>query len=202
MIDKLKVKIKEIKDKNNSKKFITNLTILIFLGIVLILASNNLTPTKPTNSNLLEQSDDSDVSSDNSKNITNDLIQDYSNNIESELREILSQIKGVGDVKIMVNLEDTAEKIPAFNTTTVNENTNEKDAGGGAREVMREDLKREVVTANGESLMIIKEVKPSVKGVIVVAEGAEDMLIKEQLYSAIKTVLGISGNKVEVYSSK
>ena len=102
----------------------------------------------------------------------------------------------------MVNLEDTAERIPAFNTTTINENTNENDSGGGAREVMREDLKQEVVTANGDSMMIIKEVKPNVKGVIVVAEGAEDILVKEKLYSAVKTVLGIAGNKVEVYSSK
>ena len=84
----------------------------------------------------------------------------------------------------------------------MSENTNEKDSGGGVREVIREDLKREIVTDNDKSLMIIKEVRPNVRGVIVVAEGAEDILIKEQLYSAVKTVLGIQGNKVEVYSSK
>ena len=31
------------------------------------------------------------------------------------------------------------------------------------------------------------------------AEGAEDGLVKETLYEAVKTVLGISGNKVQIF---
>ena len=197
---KLTEKIKEITNQDNSKKFLKNLIIIIFIGIALVLVSNNLSPTEVVNSEDKKELENEEV--DKEIRIENDLIGDYEVKIENELKEILSQIGGVGDVKIMVNLEDTAERIPAFNTTTINENTNENDSGGGAREVMREDLKQEVVTANGDSMMIIKEVKPNVKGVIVVAEGAEDILVKEKLYSAVKTVLGIAGNKVEVYSSK
>lgn len=200
MIEKLKDKLEEIKLNNCSKKLINNLIILIFIGIVLILASNNFTPSKDVISKDIESIEDKDI--DKYKNIESDLIGDYEKKIEMNLKEILSEIRGVGNIRIMVNLEDTAERIPAFNTVTVNENTDENDAGGGARKVVREDLKQEVVTANGDSLMIIKEVKPNVKGVIVVAEGAEDIKVKENLYSAVKTVLGISGNKVEVYPSK
>ena len=198
MLDKLKIKLKEIKANKDSKKFMTNLIIFLFIGIILILTNNGLT-TKSKNS---EKPGSKDILYEASEDINTDLIQDNSNSIENELEEILSHIKGVGDVKVMVNLEDTSEKIPAFNINTLSENTNEKDSGGGVREVIREDLKREIVTDNDKSLMIIKEVRPNVRGVIVVAEGAEDILIKEQLYSAVKTVLGIQGNKVEVYSSK
>lgn len=198
MIDKMKEKFKEISSKDNSKKFMTNLTVLIFLGIALIILSNSFTGTKVINSSNTEHSEEKVIE----ETLEEELIGDYEKKIKSELKEILSEIKGVGEVKVMVNLEDTAERIPAFNTTTVNENTNENDSTGGARKVIREDLKQEVVTAGGDSLMIIKEVKPNVKGVIVVAEGAEDIIVKEKLYSAVKTVLGISGNKVEVYSSK
>lgn len=197
---KLTDKLKEITDKDDSKKFLKNLVIIIFIGVALVLVSNNLTPTKVVNSKDKEELNVEESTKD--FEIENDLIGDYERKIEIELEEILSQIGGVGGVKIMVNLEDTAERIPAFNTTTINENTSENDSGGGAREVMREDLKQEVVTANGDSMMIIKEVKPNVKGVIVVAEGAEDIVVKEKVYSAVKTVLGIAGNKVEVYSSK
>ena len=35
-----------------------------------------------------------------------------------------------------------------------------------------------------------------------IAEGAGDLEVKERLYEAVKTVLGIPGNKVEVYASK
>lgn len=200
MIDKLKDKLKEVSKKDNSKKFMTNLVVLIFIGIALILVSNSLTPTEVVNSKDVQE--DLEKKKEPDIKLKDDLIGDYESKIEYELTEILSNIKGVGDVKIMVNLEDTAERIPAFNTTTINENTDENDAGGGVRKVTREDLKQEVVTAGGDDLVIIKEVKPNVKGVIVVAEGAEDMLVKEKLYSAVKTVLGIPGNKVEVYSSK
>lgn len=198
MIGKIQEKFKEISSKDNSKKFMTNLTVLIFLGIALILLSNSFTETKVTNSNNTDHVKEEAIE----ETLEEELIGDYEKKIKHELKEILSEIKGVGEVKIMVSLEDTAERIPAFNTTTVNENTNENDSTGGARKVVREDLKQEVVTAGGDSLMIIKEVKPNVKGVIVVAEGAEDIIVKEKLYSAVKTVLGISGNKVEVYSSK
>lgn len=200
MIDKFKAKFKEITNRDNPKKFMTNLTVLIFLGIILVVASNNLSPAEVTTSDDVIEIKNKNITED--KVLEDDLIGDYERKVENELKEILSEIKGVGNVKIMVNLEDTAERIPAFNTTKLNENTDENDSGGGARKIVREDLKQEVVTANGSSFMIIKEVKPNVKGVIVVAEGAEDVMVKEKLYSAVKTVLGIAGNKVEVYSSK
>ena len=202
MIDRLKDKLKKISKKDDSKKFMTNLVVLIFIGIALVLASNRLSsPAEVVNTKkTIEEYEDTKKNS--GIQLKDDLIGDYESKIEQELTEILKNIKGVEDVKIMVNLEDTAERIPAFNTTTTNENTDENDAGGGVRKVIREDLKQEVVTVGGDDLVIIKEVKPNVKGVIVVAGGAEDILVKEKLYSAVKTVLGIAGNKVEVYSSK
>ncbi|AFS78388.1 stage III sporulation protein AG [Gottschalkia acidurici 9a] len=200
MLEKIKDKIKEFMNKDNSKKFITNLTIAICIGIGLIILSDTLLPNKETVSKSTHDLDY--VEEDQENKIKKNLIEDYSDNMEFKLKEILSEIKGVGEVKIMINLEDTAEIVPAFNTTTVNEQTNENDAQGGVRTVSRDDSKQEVVTSKGDSLMVIKEVKPNVKGVIVVAEGAENIEVKEKLYSAVKTVLGISGNKVEVYSSK
>ena len=200
MVEKIKEKIKEFMNKDNSKKFITNLTIAICIGIGLIVLSDTLLPNKETVSKSTHDLDYAEEDKD--KKVKKNLIDDYSDSMEIKLKEILSEIKGVGEVKIMINLEDTAEIVPAFNTTTVNEQTNENDAQGGVRTISRDDSKQEVVTSKGDSLMVIKEVKPNVKGVIVVAEGAEDIEVKEKLYSAVKTVLGISGNKVEVYSSK
>ena len=112
------------------------------------------------------------------------------------------ELKGVGKVKVMITLEDTIEKIPAFNTNKNSETTSEIDSQGGTREIVREDMSIQTLTSSEGGLMVLKEIKPTVRGVIVIAEGAEDLEIKEMLYEAVKTVLGISGNKVEVYSSK
>ena len=122
---------------------------------------------------------------------------DYKNNLDTS-----SQLKGVGKVKVMITLEDTIEKIPAFNTNKNSETTSEIDSQGGTREIVREDMSIQTLTSSEGGLMVLKEIKPTVRGVIVIAEGAEDLEIKEMLYEAVKTVLGISGNKVEVYSSK
>ena len=100
----------------------------------------------------------------------------------------------------MITLEDTIEKIPAFNTIKNNETTSEIDSQGGTREIVREDMNIQIVTSNEGGLMVLKEIKPTVRGVIVIAEGAENL--ERMLYEAVKTVLGISGNRVEVYSSK
>lgn len=129
-------------------------------------------------------------------------MEDYAYELEKKLEKILGQIKGAGKVNVMVTLDETTEKIPAVNKTENQEKTNEEDSQGGVREIKREDSSVQVVTkGNDGSILVLKEIKPKVKGVIVVAEGAYDIEVKEQLYEAVKTALGISGNKVEVYSS-
>lgn len=200
MLEKIRGKFKEFIDKDNSKKFITNLSIFICIGIALMIVSDTF--VQESKENKSEINNLSYQVEDKNNTVSQNLISDYSREIEKQLKEILSQIKGVGEVNVMVNLEDTAEMIPAFNTTVSSENTNENDSNGGTRTVNRDDSRQEVVTANGDSLMVIKEVKPNVKGVIIVAEGAADIKVKETLYSAVRTVLGISANKVEVYQSK
>jgi stage III sporulation protein AG len=58
------------------------------------------------------------------------------------------------------------------------------------------------VVNTSNDVVVLKEVKPSIKGVIVVAEGAEDLVVLETLYEAVKTVLGVAGNKVQIFPSK
>jgi stage III sporulation protein AG len=193
-------KIKELINNRNSKSFINNLVIVLIIGIILMLTVSIFTDRE-------QLKEDTPINASQKQSNTNDieLIENYTEQLENRLEEILSKIRGVGKVEVMVTLEDSAERIPAFNVTESQEQTNEKDAEGGTRNIIREDSTKQVVLNNGnsnDSLVIIKEVKPRVRGVIVVAEGAEDILVKEKLYSAVKTVLGIPGNKVEVYSSK
>ncbi len=102
----------------------------------------------------------------------------------------------------MITLEDSLEKVPAMNQTKTIETTNEIDSEGGKRETIREDETTQIVNLSND-VVILKEVKPNIKGVIVVAEGgAENPVILENIYEAVKTALGISANKVQVFSSK
>lgn len=126
---------------------------------------------------------------------------DYNFSLESRLINMLEKFKGVGKVDVMITFEDSVEKIPASNTIKTIESTKETDSEGGVREINREDTNTQIVNSQSGSPITMKEINPTIKGVIVVAEGAEDPLVLEKLYEAVKTVLGINGNKVQIYSS-
>lgn len=192
---KLEKHINMLFKKISSNKRYTNLAIVISIGIMLLIGIsiffeseesikdiNNIKPGEK-NKEIYEE--------------------DYSNEIEIKLKKILSEMKGVGDVEVMVTLLETVENIPATNSTKNKEVTKENDSEGGTRDVMREESNEQIVmNGDGGEMITIKEVKPEIKGVIIAAEGANDIRIKETIYNAVKTVLGISGNKVEVYVKK
>ncbi|NLV77446.1 MAG: sporulation stage III protein AG [Tissierellia bacterium] len=194
-MEKLIDKIKKHLETIDNKKLINNLFIILILGIILLIIANIFIENR--NSNVKTNLESATV-----EGKLEAMEVDYGVLLEKKLEDILSQLKGVENVRVMITLEDTVEKIPAFNTTKNNETTNEIDAHGGTREIIRDDMTIQVVTNSEGGMIVLKEIKPKVKGVIVVAQGAEDIEVKEMLYEAVKTVLGISGNRVEVYSSK
>lgn len=188
-------KIKKHLLKMNNKEFINNLFIILVISIIFLIVANTFLKPKEKNMDSTELNYEIDY--------TNSNEQDYSTYLENKLINILSKIDGVGHINVMVTLESSVEKIAATNTTTTTEETLENDSEGGTREILREDLTVQVMTkGNDDSLLVVKEIKPTVQGVIVVAEGADDPVLKEILYEAVKTALGIKGNKVQVYSRK
>lgn len=185
LINRLKKKFEQI----NSKGFINNLFIFLIILIIFLIGMNILFGNR-----------DKDLDY-NEDNRTENISYDYNTELENRLINILKKFKGVGDVDVMITFEDSMEKIPASNTTKTVENTRETDSEGGMREVNREDTNIQIVNNQGGTPITIKEVNPTIKGVIVVADGANDPMVLERLYEAVKTVLGINGNRVQVYSS-
>ena len=185
LINKFKKKI----EKMNTKDLISNLFIILIILIIFIVAMNILFTNREEELDFIGEQSPETMS--------------YVNNTELEKRliDILGKFKGVGQVDAMITFEDSVETIPASNTIRTVENTKETDSQGGMREVQREDTNVQIVNSQSGTPMTIKEVNPTIKGVIVVAEGAGDPLVLERLYEAVKTVLGVNGNRVQVYSS-
>lgn len=192
-MDDLLNKIKKYMEDIGNRKLINNLFMILMITIVLLLLLNKATS--------YNQKDKSTVIKEGNEEYTNIVESDYSIFLENKLVKILSQLNGVGDVHVMITLEDSLEKVPAMNQTKTIETTNEIDSEGGKREIIREDETTQIVNLSND-VVILKEVKPNIKGVIVIAEGAEKPVILENIYEAVKTVLGISANKVQVFSSK
>lgn len=192
MMDNLFKKLKEYMKTLEDKKFINHLLIILIITVGLLFIIKNFT-NKSTNIK-------SPVLNEEIPEYNNE-VNDYSNLLERKLSNILSKIEGAGRVNVMITLEDSVEKVPALNTNKTSETTKEVDSEGGTRDSSREDESKQLINISND-IVILKEKNPNIKGVIVVAEGAEDPLVLENMYSAVKTVLGISANRVQVYKSK
>ncbi len=124
-----------------------------------------------------------------------------SSSIEEKLQETLSKIEGAGKVQVMITYDSSAEIVPAISVDTQVSTTTDESEDGTSK-TNTENTQSEVVTVNGTeggSALVLKEKSPPVKGVIVVAQGADDIRVKLSLLSAVETILNISPDQVDVY---
>jgi stage III sporulation protein AG len=125
------------------------------------------------------------------------------NTLEKKLEATLGQIEGVGEIAVTITLSSTPELKYALNKTTAKKLTQEKDQGGGSRTVSELNDNGQLVLRRGPSSenevpVVVKEIKPDVKGILVVATGARNPQVRRELTRAVQTLLGISSNKVTV----
>ena len=121
--------------------------------------------------------------------------------IEEKLMQTLSCIEGAGQVSVMITYESSAEIVPAVAVDTqITTTTDESESGSST--TTSENTQREIVTvgsSNGSSALVLREESPQIKGVLVIAEGADDIRVKLDLLSAVQTILNITPDKVDVY---
>lgn len=132
-------------------------------------------------------------------------MEDYEIRYENQLKEVLDQIIGVSDVSVMINLAETESHIFERNVSSKTQNTDETDREGGTRKV--EDQTRDeqvVIVRNGdkEEPLLVRKEKPSIRGVLVVAQGVENVQVKSWVIEAVSRVLDVPPHRVSVMPKK
>ena len=108
---------------------------------------------------------------------------------EARLEEILSDIDGAGSVSVMITYYSTNEKDIAYETKTNTAN----------RELNSEESEdKKAVITDGEP-MILKEIYPKVKGVIVTADGGGDAAVRQAICEAVTAVTEAPAHRVKIY---
>ena len=79
-----------------------------------------------------------------------------------------------------------------------------KDANGSSgnqtsRTVREVTEPATIETQNGHAPIVLYEIEPTVRGVIVVAEGAADFSVREKLQAAVRAVTGVAITQIEVF---
>lgn len=163
--------------------------LVVLLSVVLVLflnVNNGLTTT----------------TSGNMKNTYNSLeyvsSKAYVENLENKLESVLSQIKGAGQVTVMVTLQNGPELKIA---NSVDERTNTSTTNGNTTNSVTVVENPIIITQNGTSSpLVLMEIMPKIQGVVVVAEGANNVRTKLELLEAVQSLLEIENNNIQIYA--
>lgn len=166
------------------------------LGIGLLIIGSLVTPEKPSKADdIVNQPQQAAGANERS----------YEEILEGKLANKLSQIQGAGTVMVTITLESGPRQEYAKNIARENRVIQEKNTGGGTR-ITTETKENDQILISRESgadlPVIARELKPEIKGVLVVAEGAADSRIKAQLIRAVEAALGMPSYKITVLPQK
>ena len=181
-----------------------NLIILILTGVLLVIialpAKDGKDAKEPITS---EEKTRSEVSTDAGRDHTETASseEDYAGQMEQRLRETLSQMEGVGRVRVMITLKSSRELVVEKEQPYMRSSTNENDAQGGNRSVSQLETEENTVyrTEGGSSEpYVIKTLPPQIEGVVVVAEGAGSGTVNRNIVELVQALFGVEAHKVKV----
>ena len=122
---------------------------------------------------------------------------------EARLKQILSHIRGAGVVEVMITYETGKQIVPAMSTDVQSSTTQSQGDVSSVSESVNESSQPATVSRNGgNEAIVLTEVQPKVRGVIVIAEGAADVRVRVNLQNAVMTVLGIDADCIDVFEMK
>lgn len=131
--------------------------------------------------------------------------EDFEKIYERELTAALEQIAGVSNVTVVVTIEASERKVFEKNTAVKTQETKEQDKRGGERTITDQTRDENLVMVKqdgGEAPVIQEMKKPDIRGVLVVAEGAENIQVKKWIIESVTRVLNVPSHRVAVMPKK
>nr|WP_239587847.1 stage III sporulation protein AG [Gracilibacillus alcaliphilus] len=180
---------------------------LIVLAAVLILIVSNIfqnnqdtqPPIEPPN--VIGASEDEETWKQTAEPNATAEITELEKAYEEDLTQLLEKIAGISSVEVMINLDATNEQVYQKNLVIGTQVTNETDQNGGNRKI--DDETREqtiVIVRQGEKEvpLLVQTKKPNVRGVLVVANGVDNIERKKSVNEAVSKVLDVPVHRVSV----
>ena len=193
-------KLKKMFSKNdgNNKKKIENIMVFIVILAITIVAINYIWngDNQSKSSNTVPEAEG-----------RNDVVQvsseiNYDEN-EEKLANILSNIAGVGKVKVLLTYSETSTYVPIYNENLKESNTTETDSSGGSRTVSETDSQKEVIykedSSGNQEPVTQSIISPKIEGAIITAEGADNAEVKTSIVEAVEAATGLATHKIQVF---
>lgn len=107
---------------------------------------------------------------------------------EKRLANILSQIDGAGEVSVMITYYSSSEKNIAYETKV-------------SSRAKEESEDKKAVMTDGEP-MVVKEVYPKVRGVIVTADGGGNSAVRSAISEAVTASLDVPAHRICIFKKE
>jgi stage III sporulation protein AG len=191
--------------KDKDKKTIINIAVALALGVVLLIVSGPLFSRDATTSGGSGGQTQAQAVSGTDADSDGDT-EEYAENLESRLEDAFNQIDGVGKVKVLLTLSYGKELVVAEDKTSNQTASTESDAEGGSKTTQSSDVDEKTILVTDKdgvsAPLVLREVQPKIEGVVIIAEGGENVYVKEALTNAAQVVLGLSVDKIQVLKMK
>lgn len=127
--------------------------------------------------------------------------EEYSARLEQRLTEALSQVAGVGRVRVMITLKSSRELVVEREESVSRSATNESDTQGGSRVISQVEMGESVVYSSEGTFSrpyVVKTLLPEIEGVLVVAEGAGTGTVTRTITAIVQALFDVEAHKVSV----
>lgn len=168
--------------------FVKAIVVIGLLGIGLILLSG-LLPEKKDEAQIQTNSQVAYVS-----------LTQYENDLEQSLADIISSINGAGKTRVLLTMDSTVEQVYATDKNMTQKDTiNSGEATQTNKDTSADSTYITVELADGtQQTVLLKEIQPKVRGVLVVCSGGDNSVVKEKIVDAVTKALDISSSRVSV----
>ena len=126
----------------------------------------------------------------------------YITDMENKLEDILRKVDEIGEVAVMITMKGSKEQVALKDIPYTQEGLNEVDGEGGSRtdnSIKKEESTVLVNDEDGKTVpYIIKELEPEIEGVVVIAEGGDNIMIVKDVMEAVEVLFDVPAHKVKV----
>ena len=115
--------------------------------------------------------------------------KEYTDYLENKLESVITSLKGVGETEVVITLEKGFEYIYQTEEET-------KTTSNGTSLTTST-----VVLVDGKPI-ILEEIYPVIKGIVIIAQGSSNVSVKMDILSVVQTVIDIDTSQIKIMEGK
>lgn len=131
---------------------------------------------------------------------------DYAAYWENRLEEALRYVEGTGQVRVLITLRESERRIVEKDGPEEYSDTGERDAAGGSRTTGESRIEKSTVYTVDETgrevPYVTRTTAPVVEGVVVIAQGAGERAVRDNIIRAIQVLFDLDANKITIVKMK